>query len=203
MTFLLSSALTTGLYATTDLLSDPYGPARARGEISVTGSTDNNIDSINLLNGGLNLSIPIGQSYPAGGALSYALHLHYNSHVEDIRSRHGVRPETPEEPATYAVHLPNAASNAGLGWSLHMGRLLDSTNLATYNQLPLETRDRQIEPAFIETGAGLRYIAPDGSVVDFFSSIRNEPPLLLIASACQMQTRLYLIRVTRSELMSP
>jgi RHS repeat-associated protein len=76
------------------------------------------IDNVNLFNGNLTLIIPIGGSYSAGGGLSYGLTLVYNSNVWDFQQY-----ETEGGP-TYQQALPQRNQNAGLGWTLTLGRLL-------------------------------------------------------------------------------
>jgi RHS repeat-associated protein len=69
------------------------------------------IDHVNLFNGSLVITIPIGQSYPVGGGLSYGLTLTYSSGVWDFREADGG--EVPQ---------PSRTSNAGLGWRVSLGR---------------------------------------------------------------------------------
>jgi hypothetical protein len=45
------------------------------------------IDQVNLFNGNLSLTIPIGPRFPVGGGLTYGLTLVYNSNVWKIDSR--------------------------------------------------------------------------------------------------------------------
>ena len=79
------------------------------------------IDQVNLFNGNLSLSIPIGLDYPLGGDRSFQIRLVYNSKVWDIR-RNTV---TGDELIPFIDEAePDPYSNAGLGWSLHFGRLL-------------------------------------------------------------------------------
>ena len=76
------------------------------------------IDVVNLFNGGLTLTVPIGHSYPLSPSFSYGLTLVYNSNVWDLQSEI-VGGE--QEEVFYPV--PNAISNAGLGWTLTLGML--------------------------------------------------------------------------------
>jgi hypothetical protein len=43
------------------------------------------VDAINVYNGNLSLSIPLGQKYPVGGGLDYSLTLRYNAQLWDKR----------------------------------------------------------------------------------------------------------------------
>ncbi|HKV11447.1 MAG TPA: hypothetical protein VJ725_25105, partial [Thermoanaerobaculia bacterium] len=70
------------------------------------------IDNVNLFNGALTLTIPVGQSYPVGGGFSYGLKLIYNSspwRFETVTL--GSDPFT-----EYTQGIPTECSNAGFGW---------------------------------------------------------------------------------------
>lgn len=90
------------------------------------------VDNVNVLNGNVVLTIPIGMAYPAGGSLTYALTLTYNSKLWDIEERASGPPPTPP----YVQALPNRRANAGFGWQLSMGRLVPPLD-ATNNTAPL------------------------------------------------------------------
>jgi hypothetical protein len=68
---------------------------------------------VDLFNGNLFLSLPIGLRYPLSNAFAYQLMLTYNSKVWDY-----------ETVAGKAESRPLAWSNAGLGFDLSLGRLL-------------------------------------------------------------------------------
>ena len=78
------------------------------------------LDSVNAFNGNLTVSLPIGQTYAAGGGLSYQFVLTANGNIWD---------STPDpcviEPAP-TMAIPDRRANAGMGWILTLGRLLDS-----------------------------------------------------------------------------
>jgi len=85
-------------------------------------------DTINLFNGNLNLTIPIGQSYHVGGDFSYGLALNYGGNSWE----HGTRiyetwfpgqSESGYRTFTYSWSFPSRRSNAGLGWMLTLGKL--------------------------------------------------------------------------------
>lgn len=84
-------------------------------------------DAVNLFNGALSYSIPLGGTYPVGGFLSYQLRLVYSSNIWDFTVAGG----------TVAAR-PSWRSNAGTGWSLSFGELLapstaeNSTNFWVY-----------------------------------------------------------------------
>jgi YD repeat-containing protein len=84
----------------------------------------NDLDAVNLFNGNLTLSIPLGLRYPVGPSLSYQFVLSYNSNVWDYRQ------EQDGVGNIYREGKPNIRSNAGMGWRLSFGRLIqpgDST----------------------------------------------------------------------------
>lgn len=72
------------------------------------------IDTVNTFNGNVSVQLPIGPSFPVNGNLSYALTLVYNAKVWDYET-YGGNPRA----------LPNRRSNAGPGWLLSLGRLVD------------------------------------------------------------------------------
>lgn len=76
------------------------------------------IDHVNLLNGNVIVTLPIGLTYPVGGNVSYSLKLVYNSKVWDFQ--HAIYNNE-----SYLEALPDRLSNAGMGWSLSLGRLLE------------------------------------------------------------------------------
>src|SRR5581483_3167601 len=101
-----------------------------------------NIDQINTFNGNVSLRIPIGPPLPVSDRLTYALTLTYNSKVwdgETITLTDGNR--------TQAQHRsPCRLCNAGLGWTLTLGTLVD------YNDTELRGSNK-----------GWQYGSPDGS----------------------------------------
>lgn len=75
------------------------------------------VDNVNLFNGNLVIQIPLGQSYPVNGGLSYGLTLVYNSQVWEFQSINST-----------TRTIPNRVANAGMGWMLSMGRLILKDN---------------------------------------------------------------------------
>ena len=81
-----------------------------------------NVDNINLFNGALTLTLPIGGSYPVNSGFAYSLKLTYNSSPWLFQSvSYAIPPDFHEVTRTQAY--PNPCSNAGLGWRLSLGRL--------------------------------------------------------------------------------
>jgi hypothetical protein len=83
----------------------------------------NNIDAVNLFNGNLTISIPVGMRYPVSSSLSYQFVLVYNGKNWDNESW------TCQDSNTGAMvecdrQYPNLRSNAGMGWRVSLGRLL-------------------------------------------------------------------------------
>jgi RHS repeat-associated protein len=70
------------------------------------------VDNINLFNGNLVLTLPLGQRYPVNAGLSYGLTLVYNSQAWEHQDYNGL-----------VQAIPNRTSNAGLGWMVSLGRI--------------------------------------------------------------------------------
>ncbi len=97
----------------------PQHPNVARGFRAESAFRAGAIDNVNLFNGNLALTIPIGQTYPVGGGFSHQLTLVYNSKTWDWELYCPFNP-------TQCVNLPTPATgnNAGLGWTLTLGELV-------------------------------------------------------------------------------
>lgn len=95
-------------------------------------------DIINLFNGNLNATVPIGQTYRVGGNLSYGFHLNYGGngwepghrvyHYDCISGWNWDEPGAPTpivEDCTinYQWSFPTHYDNAGMGWLLTLGSL--------------------------------------------------------------------------------
>ena len=75
------------------------------------------IDNIRLLNGGLELAIPLGIRYPVGEAgLSYGFTLHYGSQLWEYTQNF-----IPQNGEIRTEAFPVGGSNAGFGWRLSLG----------------------------------------------------------------------------------
>ncbi len=80
------------------------------------------VDSVNLFNGALTLTIPLGGTYPVNGGFSYNLKLTYNSSPWLFKTMtYSIPPDYHLVPRTQAY--PNPCSNAGLGWRVSFGRM--------------------------------------------------------------------------------
>lgn len=122
-------------------------PALQRGFSSDTLYQLTEIDQVNLMNGALSITIPVGQTYPVGGSFSYGLTLTYSSKLWDFEQFS----EQEEDPvctlATPAVH-----ANGGIGWMLTLGQLL-----------PPETAGNESKR--------WQYISPDGGRHGFWPTL--------------------------------
>jgi hypothetical protein len=94
-------------------------PARERGLNADAPYDYGQIDNVNLFNGNLTVALPIGQAYPVGGLLSYALRLHYNANVWEFTEIGGDIKSTPLDNTV----MPGF-TNAGIGWRLSLGQFL-------------------------------------------------------------------------------
>jgi RHS repeat-associated protein len=112
------------------------------------------IDNVNLFNGNLVLTIPIGNAYPVGGGMSYGLSLVYNSTPWIFQQR-----TDPISGITYNQAYPEPRSNAGLGWQVALGRLFAPGQ--TVNDLPVNNSNYWI------------YQGPDGNEHVFYDSLHE------------------------------
>lgn len=133
-------------------------PIEARGFAAGKSFQSGEIDAVNLFNGGLTLTIPLGTPYPLREGFSYQLALVYNSNVWDYRVEYDEAFPGDEDGRTKA--LLDLGANAGAGWSLSFGRLLSSCDPdnSTYNA---------------EDGGKWVYISPDGGEHLFYDSLHH------------------------------
>jgi hypothetical protein len=120
------------------------------------------VDGINVFNGVLNVTVPIGQTYRVGGDLSYSLSLSYAPSWESEDWSELIYEGGDQlTERDYSWFAPLPRSNAGFGWILSMGRLLER-RLAGCEApgIPLS-----------ETFIG--YESPDGAVHCFYPTLRS------------------------------
>jgi YD repeat-containing protein len=111
------------------------------------------IDHVNLFNGNLSLTIPIS-STPVSDHLALSLTLVYNTKLWSAISKpYNVGGQQGSAP----LYTPERRSNAGLGWTLTLGRLLD----------PSETDVNSI----INGSTQFAYMSPDGSDRLFYGTL--------------------------------
>ena len=98
----------------------------------------NGLDNVNLFNGNLVVTIPIGQRFPLGAGFDYGFTLVYNSHIWDyVQDCPGNgKDEFGEEGEVVLTDpgaiddgcvrgIPNRTSNAGTSWRVSLGDLYD------------------------------------------------------------------------------
>jgi RHS repeat-associated protein len=113
------------------------------------------IEHVDLANGNLTLTIPIGQSYPLGPKLSYHLTLVYTGDLWTWDE------ETDTSGATYLQAEPRATATAGLGWNLSLGRLVPSSDPTNPSPFPAyQTPDQGLHQLYD------RRLHPNGQLVD-------------------------------------
>lgn len=123
-------------------------PNVAKG-LGATGNFANgDLDSVNLFNGNLTIQVPVGLKYPVNAGLSYQMVLSYNSQVWEHEAY---------DDETRAI--PARGNNAGLGWSLHLGRL----NPPQLDQTSFPSSDYYRNT----------YLAPDGSIRTFYPTLHE------------------------------
>jgi YD repeat-containing protein len=96
-------------------------PVRERGFKPEQVHQFNGLDTVNLFNGNLNLSIPLGSAYPVSEGLSYSFSLRYSGNVWKT-----VYHCTPTEQPTGDCgmrYLLQPTDNAGPGWRMSFGEL--------------------------------------------------------------------------------
>ena len=108
------------------------------------------IDHVNIFNGNLAITIPIGGEYPIGGGFSYQLTLVYNAKLWEWTTKCG----DPDGKGNqcFSFPEPNRHTNAGLGWELSLGRF-DAAG-STFGS----------------------YIGPDGAEHPFFPDLHTGDP---------------------------
>lgn len=94
-------------------------PTLPRGFAANSVYSTGQVDNVNLFGGSLSLSVPIGQSYPVGGAFSYQLQLVYSSNIWKYYTT--MEPGLPNVEVQYAEL--DTTFNAGPGWRLSFGEL--------------------------------------------------------------------------------
>ncbi|HXH41023.1 MAG TPA: fibronectin type III domain-containing protein [Thermoanaerobaculia bacterium] len=117
------------------------------------------IDHINLFNGNLSLTIPMGGSTPVSDRLSMSMTLVYNSKLWDTWTK--PNPDT-QFPEPQTLKTPSGRSNAGLGWMLSFGRMLQGRTSV----------DDPNDSDIVNDGE-IHYESPDGSDRIFWGSIHN------------------------------
>ena len=143
------------------------GPVSAAAEEhpNVAGGVDVNqvfqvgdVDNINLFNGALTVTIPLGISYPINGPFAFRLTLVANSNPWDFLT---------DLNSNLEYSAPSHCSNAGLGWRVSLGALGLSSN--TSPPVCLATDG-------VPGTAYATYEAPDGSQHFFYATLHPSDP---------------------------
>jgi hypothetical protein len=118
------------------------------------------LDSVNVFNGNLTVSIPLGQPFKVNGSLSYGLTLVYNSHLWHFNDNLDKNP--PLQPIDTFTATPVRRFNAGLGWMITLGELVrplgeEQTHQANHLD-------------------DLAYISNDGAEHGFFTTLHGDAP---------------------------
>lgn len=117
------------------------------------------LDHVNTSNGQASLRIPIGPNLTIGGNLEFGLTLVYNSKAWDTQG------------GVYTIDLygnipdayPSRKSNAGIGWTMHLGKLIPP---------------RPITTSPLNHSAYWMYIGPDGGSHLFYPFLHYGDPIV-------------------------
>ena len=143
---------------------DAQFPTIARGFEADRAYQIGDVDSVNVFNGNLIGTIPLGQEYSGGGILRYRIGLIYNSKSWDFELRPYLGNDPAYPNAIFTKAVPTKRSNAGMGWLVSLGRLIppeDPINVA------------RVE----DTAAPWVYESPDGAEHEFFATLHAGDPV--------------------------
>jgi YD repeat-containing protein len=121
--FVLSFAILCSLFLAGSLRAQQQFPTLERGLQAEKLYHFAGIDNVNVFNGNLTIVLPIGQSYPVNGGLSYQLTLSYNSNLWDWETFAAPSGSGEQKAAT-----PARRSNAGVGWILGYGNFVPKSD---------------------------------------------------------------------------
>jgi hypothetical protein len=113
------------------------------------------VDHVNLFNGNLSLTIPVGGSTSVSDHLSLSLVLVYNTKLWQAKPK-TFCPSGDPCADKLLFYAPERRSNAGFGWTLTPGRLID----------PSETDINYAAGTFL-------YLSPDGSDRLFYPTLHD------------------------------
>lgn len=133
----------------------------------------NDLDQINTFNGVLNMNIPLGQRYPAGGALSYQFVLSYGGSPWSFEAEFTTYEGSPDDdPANWGTHVITVETaypwslsqggqrhpgNAGFGWTLSLGKMEGDDTYVSADGAKHEFVDFLHENVSGEKVAGVKY----------------------------------------------
>jgi len=96
----------------------------------------NDYDAVSAWNGNLTISIPIGNSYPIAEGTSFQLTLNSNGNVWEAEEYYGAGCGP-----TGTVAYAHRRANAGMGWTLSLGRLYTPDHPTTQSEWTYESPD--------------------------------------------------------------
>src|ERR1051325_1194397 len=107
-----------------------HDPSTTRGVALDSLYQLHDVDTVNLFNGNLLVSVPLGAQFPLDGGASYSIQLVYTGKPFDFtyESREVCPYPTPLCTETHALPKLNPRGNAGLDWRVTMGRLISSSD---------------------------------------------------------------------------
>ncbi|MDX1999027.1 MAG: hypothetical protein SF066_15025, partial [Thermoanaerobaculia bacterium] len=131
-------------------------------------------DSVNAFNGNLIVQLPIGPRYPVGPDFDFGLTLTYNSQPWDFTNYSIIWTGAPtwfglgdsSGPDTVSEGHPADLNNAGLGWRVSLGELLEP---ATGPNQPHGTPQNVLPPTNDELS--WVYVGPDGAAHKFSGAL--------------------------------
>ncbi|NJL27741.1 MAG: hypothetical protein HC897_07515, partial [Thermoanaerobaculia bacterium] len=96
-------------------------PSQARGLGAAVAYQSGDLDHVNLFNGQLSLTLPLGQGYPVGPGLGYGLALTYTSNLWSFNNFRTC--SSPGGTTSYYLPEIDEKANAGPGWRVSVGKL--------------------------------------------------------------------------------
>lgn len=173
------------VFLTPPLHAQQAHPNVATGTRSESLYVDSGSDQVNLFNGNLSYTIPIGEPIPVGPVLRIAPKLVYNSQINKVWQ---VQFRVPGQGEQVSINQAVTGDRVlGAGWQLHFGRLIappagyteQGTVEPTANAKPLPSpADLPEPPSPGMWPTGFAYLSPEGSVHVFHDrQIESETPL--------------------------
>jgi len=143
-------------------------PNIARGYLPQKTYEANEVDTINVFNGTLNVRIPLGQTYRVNADLSYQLAVTHASNAWE-RGEHYFIQYSPDPPYSEEVvtsySFPERHMNAGFGWILTLGQMFSRNGSLACTPAPSPSG-----------GCGETYLSPDGAQHVFYDKLHGNNP---------------------------
>lgn len=132
------------------------------------------IDAVDTASGNVTFRVPLGQVYEVGPMISYQIQAVNNSNAWDhvpIRCNNPSSCDIPGGLPTFS--LPNAASNAGLGWEVHFGKLFSPTRPSGLDGINWDRwPNTNMDPS--DDDQRWMYVAPDGARYYLYSLVGRD-----------------------------